>query len=72
MDLIRLFKRGEPNKVCLEALAYALDGLNTRELAIVLIRANSFDESDAVLRKAVRYRLVLVMKAQERRGLSLA
>jgi hypothetical protein len=68
MDLTRLFKRGEVHRICQEALAGAPEGLDTRELALAVIRAKSMDEGDAVLRKAINYRIVQAMRMQELRG----
>lgn len=68
MDLSRLFKRFEIGRLCHDALAAAPDGLDTRELALAVIRAKGMDEGDAVLRKAVGYRIVQALRMQELRG----
>lgn len=68
MDLTRLFKRGEVWRICQEALAGAPDGLDTRELALAVIRAKGMDQGDAVLRKAINYRIVQAMRMQEKRA----
>ena len=68
MDLTRIFKRGEVMTICKEALATAPDGLDTRELALAVILAKGLDEGDAVLRKAMSYRIVQAMRMQEKRG----
>lgn len=68
MDLTRLFKRGEVFAICKQALEAAPDGLDTRELALAVIRAKGMDEADAVLRKAINYRIVQAMRMQEMRG----
>lgn len=68
MDLTRLFKRGEVWRICQEALAGAPDGLDTRELGLAVIRAKGMDDGDAVLRKAINYRIVQAMRMQEKRG----
>ncbi|RTL81882.1 MAG: hypothetical protein EKK29_17160 [Hyphomicrobiales bacterium] len=67
MDLNRLFKRGEVFRICQEALAGAPEGLDTRELGLAVIRSKGMDEGDAVLRKAVNYRIVQAMRMQELR-----
>lgn len=67
MDLNRIFKRFEIGRLCHEALAAAPEGLDTRELALFVIRAKSFDENDAVLRKAISYRIVQALRMQEKR-----
>lgn len=68
MDLTRLFKRFEIGRLCHEALAAAPEGLDTRELALAVIRSKGMDEGDAVLRKSVNYRIVQAMRMQEKRG----
>ena len=68
MDLNRLFKRGEVFAICKQALEAAPEGLDTRELALAAIRAKGMDEGDAVLRKAISYRIVQAMRMQEMRG----
>jgi hypothetical protein len=68
MDLTRLFKRGEVFAICRQALEAAPAGLDTRELGLAVIRAKGMDEGDAVLRKAVNYRIVQAMRMQELRG----
>ncbi|RNJ49281.1 hypothetical protein D1O30_06390 [Methylocystis hirsuta] len=68
MDQNRLFKRGEVHRICQEALAGAPEGLDTRELGLAVVRAKGLDEGDAVLRKAVNYRIVQAMRMQELRG----
>ncbi len=67
MDLTRLFKRGEVHRICQEALAEASDGLDTRELALFVLRRKGWDDEDAVLRKAIAYRIVQSMRMQEKR-----
>lgn len=66
--LYPVFKRGEAYRICQAALAEAPEGLDTRELALVVIRAKSMDESDTVLRKAIGFRIVQAMRMQEKRG----
>ena len=68
MDLNRLFKRGEIIAISKQALEAAPEGLDTRELALAVIRAKGMDEGDAVLRKAINYRIVQAMRMQEMRG----
>jgi hypothetical protein len=68
MDLTRLFKRGEVWRICQEALTLEPDGLDTRELALAVIRAKGMDEGDVVLRKSINYRIVQAMRMQEKRG----
>ncbi|GJD65062.1 hypothetical protein [Methylobacterium frigidaeris] len=56
--LNRLFAYGEMFKLCKIALVEAGRPLTTRELALQVIRAKRWDEGDAMLRKAVAYRLI--------------
>jgi hypothetical protein len=67
-DTSRLFRRGETARLCKEALAAAPEGMDTRELARAIIRAKGLDETDAVLRKAVAYRIVQALTLQRKRG----
>jgi hypothetical protein len=59
MSIIRVFRRGEIFAICKGALAQAPAGLDTRELALVVLCAKGMDEGDAVLRKAVAYSLLM-------------
>lgn len=68
MSLIRVFRRGEIFEICKAALAQAPDCMDTRELALAVLRAKGMDESDAVLRKALAWSIINVMRAQFRRG----
>lgn len=68
MALNRVLKRGEVAKICLAALAEAKDGMDTRELAIAVIRAKGMDERDAVLRKAVALKIVSTLGMRAKRG----
>ncbi|PNG26435.1 hypothetical protein [Methylocella silvestris] len=68
MSIIRLFKRGEVFALCKEALAGTPEGLDTRELALAVLQAKGMDAGDAVLRKAVAYSIINVMRQQFRRG----
>jgi hypothetical protein len=63
-----MFKRGELFALCKAALAEATEGLDTRELALAVIRTNGMNETDAILRKAIGFRIVQVMLRQEIRG----
>lgn len=66
-DIGRLWKRGEIVTVCREALAKE-GPLDTRELALRVIRAKGLDESDGVLRKTVAYRIVQALSIAAKRG----
>lgn len=66
MDVNRLFKRGEVVMMCKEALT---DGpMDTRQLALHIIRQKGFDDKDRHLRKAVAFRVVQALTMQEKRG----
>ena len=66
-DLHRLFKRGEMAKIAKAALAK--DGpLDTRQLAQRVMASKGFDPSDAVLAKAITFRLVQALRLQHLRG----
>ena len=56
--LNRLFAYGEMFRLCKAALEEAGKPLTTREIARAVIRAKGWDEDDAMLRKAVSYRLI--------------
>jgi hypothetical protein len=68
LSIARMFKRGEIFALCKEALVGASEGLDTRELALALIRAKGMDENDKILRKAIGFRIVQAMLRQEMRG----
>jgi len=67
LDTLRLFRRGEIVAICKRALSEE-GPLDTRELALRLVRAKGLDESDAVLRKAICFRIVQAMRLQWKRG----
>lgn len=56
--LNRLFVYGEMFKLCKQALEEAGKPLTTREIALAVIRAKGWDDTDVMLRKAVAYRLI--------------
>jgi hypothetical protein len=64
-NLDRLFKRREIGTLCAEALKAG--PLDTRELALAVIRAKGFDDTDRHLRTAVAYRIVQALRMQEKR-----
>jgi hypothetical protein len=68
MSIIRVFRRGEIFAICKLALAQAPTGMDTRELALAVLRAKGMDIQDAVLRKAIAYSIINVMRQQSRRG----
>lgn len=67
MDTLRLFRRGEIVMICKAALA--TEGpLDTRELALRVIKAKRLDAKDAVLRRSIAFRIVQAMRLQAKRG----
>jgi hypothetical protein len=68
LSIARMFNRGEIFELCKTALFEASHGLDTRELALYVIRAKGIDENDSVLRKAIGFRVIQAMLRQEMRG----
>jgi hypothetical protein len=66
VDHYRLFKRGEPWAICAAALADGL--LDTKQLALAMMKAKGMDLTDAVLAKAIGTRLIHSLRMQEKRG----
>src|SRR3990172_2555275 len=67
VDTLRLFKRGEIVAICKKALVEE-GPLDTRELALRVIRTKGLDEDDSVLRTSITYRIVQAMRLQWKRG----
>jgi hypothetical protein len=68
VDTLRLFRRGEIVTICKAALTK--DGpLDTRELALCVLRAKRLDTKDAVLRQSIAFRIVQAMRLQAKRGI---
>jgi hypothetical protein len=67
VDLGRLWKRGEIAATCREALAKE-GPLDTRELAVRVLRAKGLDESDKVMRQTVAFRVVQALSIAAKRG----
>ncbi|MFD0988220.1 hypothetical protein [Methyloligella solikamskensis] len=67
MDTLRLFKRGEIVRICKAALADE-GPLDTRELALRVMRTKGLDQGDTVLRTSLTYRIVQAMRLQWKRG----
>jgi hypothetical protein len=67
VDLNRVLRRGETTKICMDALA--VEGpLDTRQLALRVIRAKGLSESDKVLAQTVALRVVQTLRMRARRG----
>ncbi|MFG1189240.1 hypothetical protein [Xanthobacter flavus] len=67
VEIHRLFKRGEMTAICRAALAEE-GPLDTRELALRVIRAKGLDEGDKALRQTIALRIVQALRLHEQRG----
>ncbi|MCW2282488.1 hypothetical protein M2323_000005 [Rhodoblastus acidophilus] len=67
VEVRHLFKRGEIVKLCRAALSQE-GPLDTRELALRVVRAKGLDEGDKVLRKSVSFRIVQALSMAAKRG----
>lgn len=67
VDVHRILARGEAMRLCKEALAEG--ALNTRQLALAVMKAKGMDTTDRVLAKSVAARLIHALRQQWRRGL---
>jgi len=67
VDLNRVLRRGETTKICMDALA-AEGPLDTRQLAMRVIRAKGLSESDKVLAQTVALRVVQTLRMRARRN----
>jgi len=66
VDLRRVYRRGETTRICLEALKEGQ--LDTRELTLRVLRAKGLDETDAVLRNGVSFRVIHAMSRLSVKG----
>jgi hypothetical protein len=66
VDLNRVLRRGETTKICMDALAKE-GPLDTRQLALRVIRAKGLSESDKVLAQTVALRVVQTLRMRARR-----
>ena len=67
MDTLRLFKRREIATLAKAALAQE-GPLDTRELALRVIRSKGMDEGDRVLRASIAFRITQALNLQAKRG----
>lgn len=67
VDLSRVYQRGETTRYCLEALKTE-GSLDTRELTLRVMRVKGLDETDAVLRNGVAFRVIHALSRQAVRG----
>ena len=66
-DVYRLFARGEQIKLCKAALAEGPK--DTRELALLVVKAKGLDAGDSELVKSITLRLIHALRGQQKRGL---
>lgn len=66
-DIHRLFARGEVGKLCKQAIA-AQGPMDTRQLARHVMSVKRFDADDAVLARAIAFRIVQALRMQHKRG----
>ena len=67
VDLNRLLRRGETTKICMDALAKE-GPLDTRQLALRVIKAKGLSESDKVLAQSIALRVVQTLRMRARRN----
>jgi hypothetical protein len=68
MGVHRLFKRGEIWNVVKPALENATNGLDTRELAALVIQAKGLDPNDKVVRNTLTLSVVHILRMRHKRG----
>ncbi|MGO8739384.1 hypothetical protein [Rhodoblastus sp.] len=68
MSVAKVFARGEVFAICKKALDDAPDGLDTRQLAVILLQAKGLDENDRIMRRNVAYNIVQIMGNRLKRG----
>lgn len=67
VDLNRVLRRGETTQICMDALEKE-GPLDTRQLAMRVIRAKGFSETDKVLAQTIALRVVQTLRMRARRG----
>jgi hypothetical protein len=67
VDLNRVLRRGETTRICMDAIA-AEGPLDTRQLALRVIRAKGLSEDDKVLAQTVALRVVQTLRMRAKRG----
>jgi hypothetical protein len=70
VDLNRVFRRGETTQICLASLREE-GPLDTRQLAVRVMRAKGLDTDDKVLVTTVSLRIVQTLRMRARRGQEL-
>ena len=71
VDLNGLLRRGETTKICMDALAEE-GPLDTRQLALRIIKAKGLSERDKVLAQSIALRVVQTLRMRARRNKSSA
>jgi hypothetical protein len=66
-DIHRLFQRGELTAICKAALSEH-GPMNTRALAVAILKAKGLDAGDRVLAKSVAERIIHALRMQAKRG----
>ncbi|HEV8015752.1 MAG TPA: hypothetical protein VGP48_09480 [Stellaceae bacterium] len=67
VDLNRLLRRGETTRICMEALTKE-GPLDTRQLALRIIKAKGLTEADKVLAQSIALRVVQTLRMRARRN----
>jgi hypothetical protein len=68
MSVAKVFARGKIFAICKKALEAEPDGLDTRQLAAILLREKGLDENDRLMRRNVAYNIVQIMGSRLKRG----
>lgn len=68
MSMDKVFARGEVFAVCKKALEDVPGGLDTRQLAVILLKAKGLDADDRILRRNIAYNIVQIMGNRLKRG----
>jgi hypothetical protein len=63
-----VFKRGEIFAICRKALEAAPEGLDTRQLAAIVLRERGLDANDIVLRRSIAYNIIQTLGSRLKRG----
>ncbi len=68
VDIHRVFKYGELIAIAKQGLAEH-GPMNTREIALYILKSKGLDANDKVLAKAVSYKIIHALRQRQRRGL---
>ena len=64
----KLYRRGEVSSLCMDALAKAPDGLDTRQLAAICLTAKGYDACNHVLARSMAMMIVQFLSRFARKG----